>query len=1290
MKQNFFKYVLLGAFTLALGVGFVGCKDYDDDIDKIDVRLAALEATKTDLSKLEAEVAKMITKTDAEAAIKAAKEAAINEAQALIDALEIEGISDETLNDLLGRVTVLEEDLADAFKQIGILAPDGKVLEALIDLQEKATQALKDNGFVDAEGEASWFAAMEALADAKAAVGNLGKLDPAMLENLDKQLEELAEGLSLLQSVALKSLVFTPQVYTDAGGRGIRFLTYYYRPLTYKVSSGKLGGSTWVADEWAVTTPDPAPANFDAWKASYVFRTSRPIARYDMNSRLISESTLATDKISFDYVEAPTRTLTLDQITAEYVGLESGDLKVKIGVDGELIQHYGGFYNEYASWKKNNAAPGTLDRYTFYLPNLPEYNSVTGNVIDDDGDDDGNLGDNALYALDMVQLKVPMAQGTDIVSSDWAALYNMWLPEFVIAHKGKDKNTYYGVDKQFDAVTGPPAGAATTGNKPASGNYAYITDHEIAEEYLLQNSTMLPQYYEWQPDTVLVFKTGSLDLRGVVRAAGWDDDVPATKAIAYDGTNFIKNYEDIDIEELGFKWEFELLDYVIDNTNQKDFVTLNGSVVTSNVFGLPDARAGIGRTPLFRAKIVDTQNNNAVVKAAYIKVEIVGEPKNITIDLGELPLACTEARVMTVEEMNTLVYNALGISKNDFHATYEYASAVTPVATHKQPNPKTDIGYVDEIQIPSGTGTTYLLAWAPQYEDYYNGIPTPAWTNPKFDAVAGTTPYESKYETSLPGSHEDAVYWGIRKDTVVTNIVSYLPKNGGGSGVTITLKIKIKVPKLEIVQADTYAAFWSRTHLTGVTAQGVPSGTDFYMQNTAVPHTGNDDVYTNNTFTNNLYAGFVTYPKGTWNGAKGQRWGANKWGWIDPTPEAEDAGYEPKANYTFFKNFYDNVDVHYFFKKEENTRDFVADGKTYKITVEDGKNKYNLLPAGFTSAQAIGKILYATLGNETQIIAQIAPVNTKASAEESAAGYAASDWNDGAAIMGDGVTEKLYYSLQYGDDLTDNGPDNGKVNDFSDIILNTDAFAAYIYSEGWMCGNSTHVFDITGDYADFWVKFIKPVTVERNEGYWIDAKDGYSWIRVEDVIKLVDWRKEAFDAWNAGHTVNANAHLYGFYGMLWGDDPATTWTEGFQPNFATAMISLTDAGGQVINNVNLALASASEILNGAPAKEGYHPALTADPTALANIPGAERKHYKIVGGDTNYPAAYTNPLGADGTGGTVTATDENDAYYLGYRNFGQPVSRDWMVRFQAGMGYNWGMLPVTVYIKLYPSNWTKN
>ena len=44
MKKNFFKLLLLGAFTLSLGAGFVGCKDYDDDIKDLQGQIDDLKS----------------------------------------------------------------------------------------------------------------------------------------------------------------------------------------------------------------------------------------------------------------------------------------------------------------------------------------------------------------------------------------------------------------------------------------------------------------------------------------------------------------------------------------------------------------------------------------------------------------------------------------------------------------------------------------------------------------------------------------------------------------------------------------------------------------------------------------------------------------------------------------------------------------------------------------------------------------------------------------------------------------------------------------------------------------------------------------------------------------------------------------------------------------------------------------------------------------------------------------------------------------------------------------------
>ncbi len=43
MKKKFVRVMLFGALALATGASFVGCKDYDDDIDAVNARVDGIE-----------------------------------------------------------------------------------------------------------------------------------------------------------------------------------------------------------------------------------------------------------------------------------------------------------------------------------------------------------------------------------------------------------------------------------------------------------------------------------------------------------------------------------------------------------------------------------------------------------------------------------------------------------------------------------------------------------------------------------------------------------------------------------------------------------------------------------------------------------------------------------------------------------------------------------------------------------------------------------------------------------------------------------------------------------------------------------------------------------------------------------------------------------------------------------------------------------------------------------------------------------------------------------------------
>ena len=56
MKKKFIRVMFFGALALATGASFVGCKDYDDDIDAVNARVDGIEKT---LSELQAQVEAM-------------------------------------------------------------------------------------------------------------------------------------------------------------------------------------------------------------------------------------------------------------------------------------------------------------------------------------------------------------------------------------------------------------------------------------------------------------------------------------------------------------------------------------------------------------------------------------------------------------------------------------------------------------------------------------------------------------------------------------------------------------------------------------------------------------------------------------------------------------------------------------------------------------------------------------------------------------------------------------------------------------------------------------------------------------------------------------------------------------------------------------------------------------------------------------------------------------------------------------------------------------------------------
>lgn len=168
---------------------------------------------------------------------------------------------------------------------------------------------------------------------------------------------------------------------------------------------------------------------------------------------------------------------------------------------------------------------------------------------------------------------------------------------------------------------------------------------------------------------------------------------------------------------LGLSYEFELVkNYKIgtNKTDQADFASLAGGVLTPKVFDAATRYAAVGRTPVVRVLL---KHGEEIVKVAYIKVLITKqkvEPKSVDLNLGELTYKCGEPLndTTTVEQINKQVYNALDMDRDAFHALYNSFDAQNGVSGND--------GTCKELTENVDGETTHLIAWTITEADAWN------------------------------------------------------------------------------------------------------------------------------------------------------------------------------------------------------------------------------------------------------------------------------------------------------------------------------------------------------------------------------------------------------------------------------------------------------------------------------------------------------------------------------------------------------------------------------------------
>lgn len=221
MKRKFISAMLFGALMVAPATTFVGCADYDDDIENLQRQITNNattldELTKEKIANVENEIkslkeaqdqlkeAQEKATTDGDAATLAAATQLVNEAQARLQAA-LDAVNGE-ISDVNGSISALDARLAVADGKLSsveaLLAADGKITLAIND-----AQAMADKAYALAEQTAA--TANENKEAIKAAADNLKSIK----ESLEGQINTLSGKVNDLSSqLAEQNAALTAQI----------------------------------------------------------------------------------------------------------------------------------------------------------------------------------------------------------------------------------------------------------------------------------------------------------------------------------------------------------------------------------------------------------------------------------------------------------------------------------------------------------------------------------------------------------------------------------------------------------------------------------------------------------------------------------------------------------------------------------------------------------------------------------------------------------------------------------------------------------------------------------------------------------------------------------------------------------------------------------------------------------------------------------------------------------------------------------------------------------------------
>ena len=687
MKKQFFHIV--AALALICGVfAFTGCTDFEKDINDLNDRLEALETGKI---------------ADLESQIKTLQDA-LNAANGAIDALEaldIQGLKDQlaalqaTVDgiDLSNYVTVEDfENLQNNLKALQDIV-DG------IDLDKYATLDYANGTFATKDDVAALETALGALEGSLDALKEkVAGLEEA-IASLDGRVEGL-EGLFDVDTVKISEILVkidaAQQDASEALGRIASledaFNAYVevgkaYRDSIETVLDGKLDKAEFLnefnaafdnalgealADGGEISAKIAEEINKAVEKINALFKgrltsislipelyvdgtPTIPFYTIAYNALALQKSTDNKNEWSvIADAKKPTRNVSLRNTVARYHVSPDGLTKSDIGTPEYLIEEV---------WDLKSAETNpffTIDSYDFVNGELQvelKKNTTDGNVIYD-----------PYWSLRVhtAALKVPIAEKNLVDGEKSAAVYSEY-----------SKIGEFPANLEIAALY-------DLNYNHTSGEYGCWYKLVSGQQYDVRH----PHYYD-----SFVQAQGHLPVKRALFSENLDLNAMVTGCIEF--LNFedpedkdhgwFKEITKEELAELGFEFKFDVPELLYEEgaekTNQQEFAQIVDGHYLQPVApgGATNNRASIGRTPVVRVQIIDTNNGDAIVDVAYFRIvwveteiptTVIEEP----IKTFEYILSCEsfEGR-LTWDEINALVLSKIGedgISHDMFYNAY--------------------------------------------------------------------------------------------------------------------------------------------------------------------------------------------------------------------------------------------------------------------------------------------------------------------------------------------------------------------------------------------------------------------------------------------------------------------------------------------------------------------------------------------------------------------------------------------------------------------------------------------